>query len=91
LTYSGPVASTLRRPARRDQGVLVIGATFGPVPKTRDPDAAERRYYARTSTVHGTHEVQMLTADEPWTRFGAPVHAWLPIAVDASLRVRAGG
>lgn len=89
LRYTGPPARRMRpikvrKTARR--GVLVVGATFARTPAAKDPDAVERWYYARV-TRDGDGQIELLTADEEWTRFGTPIHAWLPIAVDASLKV----
>jgi Dolichyl-phosphate-mannose-protein mannosyltransferase len=88
LTYHGPAALRIKPlKAGKVKGQLVIGASFAKSTVVRDPDAVERRYYARI-TRDGAGGVELLTADEEWTRFGAPVHAWLPITVNASLQVR---
>ncbi len=89
LHYTGPPARRMRpikvqKAARR--GVLVVGATFARSPAAKDPDAVERWYYTRVVRDSG-RQVELLTADEEWTRFGTPIHAWIPIAVDASLQV----
>ena len=76
-------AEALRRAwsAHRRRHVRQVGGGEGPgrsraaVLRARSPRATDTR-------------VELLTADEEWTRFGAPIHAWLPIAVDASLQVR---
>jgi hypothetical protein len=68
------------------RGQLIVGATFAKRLAVKDPGAVERRYYARVKRGAGDR-VQLLTADEEWTRFGAPIHAWLPIGVGASLQV----
>ncbi len=91
--YSGPPARPI--PARKikksdSQGLLIVGATFAKSPSVTDPDAVERRYYARIKRGSSTG-IEVLTADEEWTRFGAPIHAWLPITVDAALQVTITG
>ena len=90
LTYSGPPARRIRALKLKHsdaRGRLIVGATFAKSVAVKDPAAVERRYYARVARATDTR-VELLTADEEWTRFGAPIHAWLPIAVDASLQVR---
>jgi hypothetical protein len=89
LEYEGPPARRLRpitqqKAARR--GTLVVGATFSARPNAKDPDAVERRYYARVEP-RGGGRVAVLTADEEWTRFGPPIHAWIPIKVGGQLEV----
>jgi hypothetical protein len=89
FVYSGPPAR--RIPARKvkkadSRGSLIVGATFAKSLAVRDPSAVERRYYARVKRESRT-EVEVLTADEEWTRFGAPIHAWLPISVGSALEV----
>jgi hypothetical protein len=90
LEYTGPPARRVRavKVKKSDaRGQLIVGATFAKRLAAKDPGAVERRYYARVKR-GADDQVQLLTADEEWTRFGAPIHAWLPIAVDASLQVR---
>ena len=90
LTYSGPPARRIR-PVKLHAKIvpdqLVIGATFAKSPAVKDPGAVERRYYARIKRGPDAR-IELLTADDEWTRFGAPIHAWLPITVDASLQVK---
>ena len=92
FSYSGPPARRVARVKLRGTdvpGVLTIGATFARSPAVKDPGAVERRYYYRIKR-GPERRIELLTADEEWTRFGAPIHAWLPIAVDASLQVKLG-
>ena len=88
LEYHGPAAPRIKPlKAGSVDGQLIVGASFAKSTKVRDPDAVERRYYARIVR-RPTAGVELLTADEEWTRFGAPIHAWIPITVNASLQVR---
>ncbi|MGZ6977936.1 MAG: hypothetical protein ACXVJW_07500 [Acidimicrobiia bacterium] len=87
LEYHGPPARQIRPTKAKSPGELVVGATFAKTTAAKDPDAVERRYYARI-TRSASEGIELLTADEEWTRFGTPIHAWIPISVDASLQVR---
>ena len=89
LTYTGPPATHV--PAVKVKpaavaGQLIVGATFSRSAAVKDPDAVERRYYLRVQRGADTR-LELLTADEEWTRFGAPLHAWVPISVGTSLQV----
>lgn len=87
LSYRGPPARRIRARKADSRGLLIVGATFARSPAVRDPDAVERRYYARIKG-GAAAGIEMLTADEEWTRFGTPIQAWLPIGVRAALQVR---
>ena len=90
LTYDGPPARRIRAVKLRKYkvpGQLVVGATFANAPAAKDPGSVERRYYLRIRR-GGARGVELLTADEEWTRFGAPIHAWIPIATGPALQVR---
>jgi len=60
---------------------LVVGAAFSRSSRRRDVERVEQRYYQRVRN----GRVEALTAPEPWTRFGAPVSAWVPINTDGVL------
>ncbi len=90
LTYAGPPAHRVRAvKLRKDKvpGQLVIGATFASSTATKDPGSVEHRYYLRVRR-GAARRVELLTADEQWTRFGPPIRAWIPIATGPALQVR---
>ena len=90
LTYAGPPARRIRAVKLRKYkvpGQLVVGATFANTPAAKDPGSVERRYYVRIRR-GAARGVELLTADEEWTRFGAPIRAWIPIATGPALQVR---
>ncbi|HEY3721838.1 MAG TPA: hypothetical protein VGN59_00620 [Acidimicrobiia bacterium] len=90
LTYAGPPARRIRPVKLRNDkvpGQLVVGATFANTPAPKDPGSVERRYYLRVRR-GPARGVELLTADEEWTRFGPPLRAWIPIANGPALQVR---
>lgn len=89
LEYIGPPAPTIRAPSAhtKSRGLVIVGATFSKTARARDPIAVEHRYYARIKRA-SPQSVELLTAGEEWTRFGTPIHAWLPITTGTQLQVR---
>jgi hypothetical protein len=89
LEYEGPPARRLP-PIEEEKAagpdVLVVGATLSSRPTTKDPNAVERRYYARV-TGTGDGQVAVLSGDDEWTRFGPPIRAWIPVRVGGQLDV----
>lgn len=62
---------------------LTVGTSSADRADTVDPDLAERRYDFRRKD----GRIDVLTADEEWVRFGAPLSGWAAIAVGGQLDV----